>query len=44
MEVLDLFDSKRNKLNKTFIRDSGETEKGEYRLSLHVWIINDKNE
>lgn len=44
MEILDLFDSKKNKLNKTFIRDSGETEKGEYRLSLHVWIINDKNE
>ena len=44
MEVLDLFDTKKNKLNKTFIRDSGETEKGEYRLSLHVWIINDKNE
>ena len=44
MEILDLFDSKKNKLGKTFIRDSGETKQGEYRISLHIWIINDKDE
>lgn len=44
MEILDLFNNRKERINKTFVRDDGETEYGEYRLTLHMWIINDKHE
>ena len=36
MEIIDLYNGKREKLNKTFIREEGEPEEGEYKLSVHV--------
>lgn len=44
MEVLDLYDARKNKLNKTFVRDSGETKEGEFRQTVHVWLINENNQ
>lgn len=44
MEIIDLYNNKREKLNKTFIREQGEPEIGEYKLSVHVWILNSKGE
>lgn len=44
MEILDLYDGRKNKLDKTFIRGNGEPKIGEYKQSIHIWIINDKNE
>lgn len=44
MEVLDLYDNKKNKLEKTLIRENGEPENGEFKLSIHLWIMNDKGE
>jgi mutator protein MutT len=44
MEIIDLYNGKREKLNKTFIREEGEPEKGEYKLAVHVWILNSKGE
>ena len=44
MEILDLYDNKKNKLKKTFVRGSGEPLDGEFKLSIHLWIINDKGE
>ena len=44
MEILDLFDVRKNNVNKTIIRDSKETEMGEFRQSVHIWLINDNNE
>ena len=44
MELIDLYDSKRNNLNKTWERQSEvEPPKGEYKLNVHTWIINDNN-
>lgn len=42
MEILDLYDGRKNKLNKTYIRNDGEPKIGEYKQSVHVWIINNK--
>lgn len=42
MELLDLYDNKKEKLHKVFDRNSGEPKEGEYKLSVHSWIINSK--
>lgn len=42
MEIVDKFDNKRVFLNKT--SDRHEKIKGEYRQSVHTWIMNEKNE
>ena len=44
MEIIDLYNGKREKINKTFIREEGEPEEGEYKLSVHVWILNSRGE
>ena len=44
MEILDLYDNKKNKMNKTLIRESGEPLDGEFKLSIHLWIINSNGE
>lgn len=44
MEIIDLYNKKKEKLNKTFVREQGEPELGEYKLSVHVWILNSKGE
>lgn len=42
MEIVDKFDNKRTFLEKS--GDRHENVKGEYRQSVHTWIINEKNE
>ena len=42
MEIMDLYDNKKRKLNKTMAREDGEPAEGEFRLSVHVWIINEE--
>lgn len=42
MEILDLYDNKKNKLEKTLVREHGEPLNDEYKLSIHLWIINDE--
>lgn len=42
MELVDKFDKKRNPLGKTSERY--EKIDGEYKQSMHVWIMNDKGE
>jgi len=44
MEIIDLYDNKKRSLNKTMERLSGEPKYGEYKLSVHVWIMNSKGE
>lgn len=44
MEIIDLYDRRKEKLNKTLIREDGEPEDGEYKLSVHVWVLNSKGE
>ena len=44
MEILDLYDNKKNKMGKTLIRESGEPLDGEFKLSIHLWIINSNGE
>lgn len=44
MEIIDLYDCKKQKLNKTMIRSEGEPEDGEFKLSVHTWILNSKGE
>ena len=39
MEVLDLYDNKKQKLNKTIVRSEGEPQDGEYNLSVHAWLL-----
>jgi mutator protein MutT len=43
MEIIDLYDNKKRKLDKTIIRGN-KAELGEYSLAVHVWIANSKNE
>ncbi len=43
MELWDLYDEYRNKLNKDHIRGE-KIPQGEYHLVAHVWIKNSKNE
>ena len=44
MEIIDLYDNKKQKLNKTMVRLAGEPAAGEFRLSVHIWILNSKGE
>lgn len=44
MEKINLYNNKKELLNKEFIRELGEPQPGEYKLSTHVWIINEKKE
>ena len=44
MEILDLYDARKNKLNKILIRETEKVKTGEYKQSVHVWIINSKKE
>lgn len=44
MEKMNLYNNKKELIEKEFFRESGEPKEGEYKLSTHVWIINDKKE
>lgn len=44
MEVIDLYDRNKRKLNKTFIRGKDRLSAGEYYLLEQVWIVNKDNE
>lgn len=44
MEIIDLYDNKKQKLNKTMERSSGEPNDGEFKLSVHTWILNSSGE
>ena len=44
MEIIDLYNSKKEKINKTMIRSEKEPENGEFKLSVHAWILNSKGE
>lgn len=44
MEIIDLYDNKKRKLNKAMIREDGEPNDGEYKLSVHTWVMNNKGE
>lgn len=43
MEIWDLYDEYRNKLNKTFLRGN-LLKRGEYHLSAHICLFNKKGE
>lgn len=44
MEILDLYDSKKQKTNDKFERIKGlEPPKGKYKINVHVYIINSEN-
>jgi len=42
MELVDLLNSRKEKTGEVCSRDN--VLEGKYRLSIHIWIINDKNE
>lgn len=44
MEIIDLYDRQKRKLDKTFDRWSGEPVEGEYKQTVHIWILNSKGE
>ncbi len=44
MEIIDLYDRNKRKLNKTFIRGKDRLSAGEYYLLEQVWIVNKDNE
>lgn len=44
MEIIDLYDRQKRKLNKTFDRWSGEPVEGEYKQTVHIWFLNSKGE
>lgn len=44
MEIIDLYDARKQKLGKTMERSSGEPQNGEFKLSVHTWILNNKGE
>ena len=46
MEYWDLFNGKREKINKLHLRsgDLNELNPGEYHIVVNIWIMNDKNE
>ena len=44
MEIVDLYDNQKRNLHKTFERFSGEPQKGEYKQTVHIWILNSKGE
>ena len=43
MEIVDIYDGKKNKTGKTVERNT-KPKLGEYRLSIHIWITNSKGE
>ena len=43
MEIVDIYDGKKNKIGKTVER-STKPVFWEYRLSIHIWITNSKGE
>ena len=43
MEYWDLYNNKREKINKLHSREDG-LKKDEFHIVINVWIINDKNE
>jgi 8-oxo-dGTP pyrophosphatase MutT (NUDIX family) len=43
MEILDLYNAKREKINRTVFREE-EPKDGEYKLSVHVFFLNSKGE
>lgn len=44
MEIIDLYDNKKQKLNKTMVRSAGEPVEGEFKLSVHTWLLNSRGE
>lgn len=44
MELIDLYDRQKRNTHKTFERWSGEPEKGKYKQSVHIWVMNHKGE
>lgn len=42
MEFVDRFDNKRRPLNK--VTERYDNKPGEYKLAIHIWIMNDKGE
>lgn len=45
MELVDLYNSRKENLHKTWNRKSElEPPKGEYKINVHTWILNDRNE
>ena len=44
MELLDLYNNRKELKNKTWIRDDVEPPLGEFKLAVHMWIINKNNE
>lgn len=44
MEIIDLYDNKKQKLNKTMVRSAEEPVDGEFKLSVHTWLLNSKGE
>ena len=44
MEIVDLFDDKRRKLNKNWIRENGTPNQGEFVQVVHIWIMNDNGD
>ncbi|SHH76520.1 bifunctional NUDIX hydrolase family protein/GNAT family N-acetyltransferase [Clostridium grantii] len=43
MELLDIYDKYKHKTGRTYERGT-LINKGDYRLVVHIWIVNDKNE
>jgi isopentenyldiphosphate isomerase len=43
MEILDVYNEKRQRTGRTHIRGN-PVKKGDYILVVHVWILNDKDE
>lgn len=44
MEIIDLYNNKKQRFNKTMAREAGEPMEGEYKLSVHTWILNSRGE
>lgn len=44
MEWIDLYDRQKRNMHKTFERWSGEPDTGEYKQSVHIWILNSRGE
>lgn len=42
MEKVDIYDRNREKTYK--VKERNKLEEGEYRISVHIWIVNSKNE
>lgn len=44
MELIDLYDRQKRNLHKKFERFSGEPQNGEYKQTVHIWILNSNGE